>query len=179
MAARRPKRPRGHGDTGDKHGVIPSQGPRAWQPTMMCGRTPTGGAQCLRPCSCGRRGRRPSRRSTQGGAQSPVPGFLRTARTRSLPYNHRGWGTVPCARSLGGARCPGGAQSSAPDILADRGDTVPPKDPLREGRSPLRPIFLRTAGTRSLPGNHRGRGTVLRARYSCGCWGRRRSRGIL
>jgi hypothetical protein len=95
-----------------------------------------------------------------------------------------------CRRMPTVERCPGGAQSSAPDIFPDRDDAVPPMRPcgrgtvLRarscgsssrpgespsstiekigranarwEGHSPLRPIFSRTARTRSLPTSRMG-----------------------
>jgi hypothetical protein len=71
---------------------------------------------------------------------SPLcPQFSRTARTRSLPGNHRGRGTVLRARLFGGARLPGGAQSPVPAILADRTNAVRSKQPSREGHGPLRP----------------------------------------
>jgi hypothetical protein len=87
------------------------------------------------------------------------------------PYDHRGSGTALRARSLGGERRPGGAQSPVPDILADRGDAVPPREPSWEGHCLPCPFI----GRRTPP----GRGAVLCARYSCGPWGHGPSQGTI
>jgi hypothetical protein len=130
-----------------------------------CGR---GTVLCTR-CSCGRRGRRPSR---------PV-------------------GIRKSTRPLG--RVEGSARAWGPPFLADRGGTVPPNGPcgrgadlcarnscgprgrgpshgaLWEGHSPLCPIFLRTAGTPSLPTCRSSQGHPA---IGCGCRFRRGARGL-
>jgi hypothetical protein len=78
-----------------------------------------------------------------GGAQSSLPDIPADDRDAAPPIRPCGRGTVPCARSCGGSRRPrgspsstiekirgerppGGAQSSAPNTIADGGDAVPP-----------------------------------------------------
>jgi hypothetical protein len=209
-----------------------------WEP---CG---TGTVPCARYC-CGRRGRRPS--PTWRGSQGhPAIGcgcrfgrgalglpFLADREDAVPPMRPCGRGTVLCARyscarrgtpslpacrssqghpAIGcGFRFRRGARGLP--FLADRKDAVPPMGPCgrvtvpcaqyscgrrgrrpsraakrrrgafdlvipREGRSPLRPIFLLTARTRPLPGNDRGKGAVLCARYSCGRRGQGPSRPV-
>jgi hypothetical protein len=121
----------------------------------MRGQTPAGRGTvlCARYC-CGRRGRGPFHGTLREGHSPLCPILLRTAETPSLPTLQMGWGafdlaipgrgTVPRARSCGSSSRPGGAPSPAIEKIG-------PANARREGRSPLRPILLRTAGTPSLP----------------------------
>jgi hypothetical protein len=94
----------------------------------QCRRMPTvgrcpGGAQSFAPgIDCGRRGRRPSPTCRSSQGHPAIGcGFRFRRGARGLPF------------------------------LADRKDAAPPMGTLWEGHSPLCPIFLRTAGTPSLP----------------------------
>jgi len=64
-----------------------------------------------------------------GGARSPVPVH---AAAQAALESRRPWRL----KILGRDRPPGGAQSSAPDVLADRGDAAPPMGPCGRGTVP-------------------------------------------
>jgi hypothetical protein len=97
------------------------------------------------PCDSAkiREGYRPRTRPDADRKHAVAPGWADVAACPKLGATPGG-GTVPSARPCGGSRRSTGSPSSAPE-------NTWPVIARREERSPLRPIFFLTLGTRSLP----------------------------
>jgi hypothetical protein len=133
-------------------------------------RTPAGRGTvpCARHC-CGPRKRRPSHATLWGGHSPLCPIFCgRRGRRPSRPVGARK-GTGRLSRAAGSARAPVSAFSCGPQGHG------PSQGTLRERHSALCPIFLRTAGTPSLPAC---RSSQEHPAIGCGCRFRRGDHGL-